>query len=107
LSSNDFSEFQKFVESVTNGNKLLKDVDIRWISLNGPAQRLFSEYQSLVGVMYEHHSSVDRTQDILFRLTDIETLLTLVGILPMVDEMSVLMKMSQRRTMCMQNTRLR
>jgi hypothetical protein len=94
-----FSEFKKFVDGVTNGNKLLKDVDTRWISLNGPAQRLFSEYQSLVGVMYEHRFSVDKAQDLLFRLTDIETLLTLVGILPMLDEMNVLVKMSQSRTM--------
>jgi hypothetical protein len=67
--------------------------------LNGPAQRLFSEYQSLVGVMYEHRYSVDKAQDLLFRLTDIETLLTLIGILPMLDEMNVLVKMSQSRTM--------
>jgi hypothetical protein len=67
--------------------------------LNGPAQRLFSEYQSLVGVMYEHRYSVDKAQDLLFRLTDIETLLTLVGIIPMLDEMNVLVKMSQSRTM--------
>jgi hypothetical protein len=55
-----FKEFRQFVEGVTDGKKLLKDVDTRWISLNGPAQRLFSEYQSLVGVMYEHRFSVDK-----------------------------------------------
>jgi hypothetical protein len=94
-----FSEFKKFADGVTNGNKLLNDVDTRWISLNGPAQRLFSEYQSLVGVMYEHRFGVDKAQDLVFRLTDIETLLTLVGILPMLDEKNVLVKMSQSRTM--------
>ena len=46
--------------------KLLKDVDTRWFSMNGPAQRLFSEYKSLVGVMYEHRFSVDKAQDLLF-----------------------------------------
>ena len=54
-----FTEFQQFADGITDGKKLLKDVDTRWISLNGPAQRLFSEYQSLVGVMYEHHFSVE------------------------------------------------
>jgi hypothetical protein len=98
-SSKRFSEFKKFVDDVTNGNKLLEYVDTIWISLNGPTQRLFSEYQSLVGVMHEHHFSVYRTQDLLFRLTDIETLLTLVGILSMLDEMNVLVKMSQSRIM--------
>jgi hypothetical protein len=43
-SSKQFSEFKKFVDGVTNGNKLLKDVDTRWTSLNGSTQRLFSEY---------------------------------------------------------------
>ena len=67
--------------------------------MNGPAQRLFSEYKSLVGVMYEHRFSVDKAQDLLFRLTDIETLLTLAGILPLLHEMNVLVKMAQSRTM--------
>jgi len=49
-----FLEFQKFVEGITDGKKLLKDVDTRWISLKGPSQRLFDEYASLVGVMYEN-----------------------------------------------------
>ena len=67
--------------------------------MNGPAQRLFSEYKSLVGVMYEHRFSVDKDQDLLFRLTNIETLLTLAGILPLLHEMNVLVKMAQSHTM--------
>ena len=89
-----FIEFQQFADGVTDGKKLLKDVDTRWISLNGPAQRLFSEYKSLVGVMYEHRFSVDKDRDLLFRLTDIETLLTLAGILHLLHEMNVLVKMA-------------
>jgi hypothetical protein len=49
--------------------------------------------------MYEHCFSVDKAQDLLFRLIDIETLLTLVGILPMLDEMNILVKMSRSCTM--------
>ena len=55
-----FLEFRIFSDCVTNGKKLLKDVDTRWISLKGPAERLFNEYASLVGVMYEHRSSVEK-----------------------------------------------
>ena len=51
--------------------KLLKDVDTRWISLKGLVERLFNEYASLVGVMYEHRSSVEKAQTLLFLLTDI------------------------------------
>ena len=82
-----------------DGNKILKDIDTRWISLTRPSQRLFSEFKSLVGFIYENRCNVDKAQDLLFRLTDIETLLTLAGILPMLHEMNVLMKMSQNRTM--------
>ena len=49
--------------------------------------------------MYEHHSSVEKSQTLLFLLTDIETLLTLAGILPMIHEMNNLMKMVESRTM--------
>ena len=54
-----------------------------WISVKGPAERLFNEYASLVGVVYERRSSVEKIQTLFFLLTDIETLLTLNGILPM------------------------
>ena len=67
---------------------------MRWISLKGQAERLFNEYESLVGVMYEHCSSVEKAQTLLFLLTDIETLLTLDGILPMLHEMNNLVKMA-------------
>ena len=49
--------------------------------------------------MYEHRSSVEKAQTLLFLLTDIETLLTLAGILPMLHEMNNLMKMAQSSTM--------
>ena len=61
-----YLEFQQFADGVTDGKKLLKDVDTRWISLNGPAQRLFSEFKSLVGLMYENRYNVDKAQDPLF-----------------------------------------
>ena len=79
--------------------KRSKDVDKRWISLNGCAQRLFNEFKSLVGLMHENRYNVDKAQDLLYRLTNIETLLTLAGILPMLHGMNVLMKMSQNHTM--------
>ena len=67
--------------------------------MKGPAERLFNEYASLVGVMYEHHSSVEKAQTLLFLLSDIETLLTLVGIIHMLHEMNNLVKMDQSHMM--------
>jgi len=75
-----YLEFQQFADGITDGKKLLKDVDTRWISLNGPTQRLFNEFKYLVGLMYENHYTVDKAQDLLSRLTNIETLFTLAGI---------------------------
>ena len=49
--------------------------------------------------MYEHCSSVEKSQTLLFLLTYIETLLTLAGILPMLLEINNLVKMAQSRTM--------
>ena len=89
-----FLEFNFFSDGVTNGKKWLEDVDTRWISLKGTIERLYDEYESLVGVMYEHCSSVEKTQTLLFLLNDIETLLTLDGILPMLHEMNNLVKMA-------------
>ena len=63
--------------------------------MKGPTERLFNEYASLVGVMYEHDSSVEKAQTLLFILTHIETLLTLDGILPMLHEMNNLVNMDQ------------
>ena len=64
-----------------------------------PDERLIDEYASLVGVMCEHHLSVEKYQTLFFILTNIETLLTLAGILPMFHEMNNLVKMAQSHTM--------
>ena len=79
--------------------KLLKYVDTRWISLKEWDEKLYDEYASLVGVMYENRSSVEKYQTPLFLLIDIETLLTLTGIIHMLHEMNNLMKMAQSHMM--------
>ncbi|KAH9298549.1 hypothetical protein KI387_030231 [Taxus chinensis] len=84
------------ITSHIDGKKLLKDVETRWISLYEPACRVREEYPSLVGFMHKYRHEVDRARD-LFHLTDLETLLTLVGILPMLKEINTLMKHAQGR----------
>ena len=49
--------------------------------------------------MYEHRSSVEKSQTLLFLLTDIETLLTLVVILPMLHAMNNLVNIAQSHTL--------
>ena len=86
-----------FSNGVTNGKKLLEDVDIRWISLKGLAETLLNEYASLLGMMYEHHSIIEKYRTLLFLLIDIDTLLTLARSLPILNEINKLMKMAQSR----------
>ena len=52
--------------------------------------------------MYENCYNVDKARDLLFQLTDIDTLLTLAGIIPMLNEMNALVKMSQTCTIYIQ-----
>ena len=49
--------------------------------------------------MYEHHSSVEKYLTPLFLLTNIETILTLARILPMLHETNNLMKVAESHTM--------
>ncbi len=72
-------EFQHFVAGLTDGRKLLKDNDTRWISLDGPTHRVMSEYLSLLGLI---HSVQDRFPRLYSSLTNVKVLLTLVAILP-------------------------
>ena len=82
-----FREFQHFSNGITDGNKILKDVDTKWISLDGTTHRVFFEYQSLIGLMYENWDNAEnqRCGDLLRSLSNIETLLTLASLLPMLE----------------------
>lgn len=80
-SSKRVMEFKKSADGLTRGNKILKNVETRWISLYEPVKCVYDEYISLVGFMVEHCFSVDKTQVLLHQFTDFETLLTLCGIL--------------------------
>ena len=89
-----FREFQHFADGIIDGNKLLKDVDTRWIFSDGPSHRVFFEYQSLIGLMYKNQDNAEnqRCGDLLWRLSNIETLLILASLLPMLEEMRLIMK---------------
>jgi len=50
------------------------------------------EYQSLIDFMFKHRRSVDKAKGLLDHWIDIKTLLTLVGIIPMLHQINILMK---------------
>ncbi|KAH7415371.1 hypothetical protein KP509_14G039800 [Ceratopteris richardii] len=69
-----------------------------WISLIGPVERLFEEYKSIIGVVNIMSLSKGvqkgKAQQML---SDVETLLYLGGMLPLLREMNNLIKVSQSR----------
>lgn len=66
----------------------------RWISIHGPTERVFLDYRSLVGLMYEQRKDT-QCATLLHRLIDVETMLTMAGILLLLDEMNSLIKQAQ------------
>ena len=89
-----------FVDGLIGVNKLLKDNDTRWISLDGPAHHLFSKYPSLLGLINSKDKLGNLKYPILhLKLIDLEMLLTLVAIIPMLEEMRYIMKKAQQRAM--------
>ena len=78
---------------------MLKNVETRCISLYEHAKHVYDEYISLLGFMVEHCFSVDKAQVLLHQLTDVETLLKLCGILPLLHQVYMLIKIMQTRTL--------
>ena len=66
-----FAKFKIFSEGVTIGNKILKDVETKWISLHGPTEQVLVEYQSLIRVIYEQCLTIDKSPNLLNNLSDI------------------------------------
>lgn len=91
------SEYQQVPKKIIDGKKLLKDIDTRWISLFRPIERVFKKYKSLTGYMYMNTKVIDRAKDVLYRLQDFETLFTLCGILSILYEVNLLIKLAQER----------
>ncbi|KAH7403976.1 hypothetical protein KP509_15G003200 [Ceratopteris richardii] len=76
---------------ISKGRKLKKNIDTRWISLIGPVERLFEEYKSVIGIQK------GKAHTLLQMLSDVETLLYLGGMLPLLRKMNNLIKVSQSR----------
>ena len=98
------SELQKLADLMeTKGNKMLRNVETRWISIRSLAQKIMSEYKTLLvkmGVDMEafagHKGNATPTENFEM-LADVEVLLSLACFIPMVNAVHCLIKLSQAR----------
>ena len=98
------SELQKLADLMeTKAKKILRNVETRWISMRGPAQRVLSEYKLLLAKM-----GVDMGPPTgpkgpagaagnFSCLSDIEVLLSLSCFIPLVNAVHSLIKLTQSR----------
>jgi hypothetical protein len=89
-------EFQKLAACLeSKGNKILRNVKTRWISMLGPARRVLEEYKPLVTKM-----AVDAPKELaakknLSMLLDWQNMLTLPCLMPMLHSVNSLIKFAQ------------
>lgn len=62
---------------------MLKHVATRWISMFKPVERVFEQYKILTSFFYQNRRVVDRAKDLLYRMIELEILLILCRMIPM------------------------
>jgi hypothetical protein len=103
-SNKRYLELQKLANLMeTKGNKVLWNVTTRWISMRSPAMRVLSEYKTLIVKMGldmtptpNHRVPVGAEANFNY-LVDLEVLLSLCCIMPLLDAVNWLIKLSQAR----------
>jgi hypothetical protein len=87
----------------TKGNKMLKNIETRWISMRSPAKRIMSEYTTLMVKMgfdmtpAHGQRSNAGAGDNFDMLVDVEVLLSLACFIPLLDAVHYLAKFFQAR----------
>lgn len=103
-SSKRHAELHKLANLMeTKGARMLRNVETRWISMRSPAQRILSEYKTLLMQMGLNmttrpgHKPVAGAADIFDLFSDIEVVLSLACFIPLLNAVYSLMKLSQAR----------
>jgi hypothetical protein len=82
-------ELQKLAELLeSKGRKILQNVKTRWISMLSPLKRVLSEYRILLVKMYSYQfikPTIPATKVNYELMVDIECLLTLAAVLPLLE----------------------
>ncbi len=89
----EFCKLAKILES--KGNKLLKNIKTRWISMLSPCKKFFVEYKLLVVKMVEDNDHIENAKSNYKLLCDVETFLRLAWILLYLETMQGLFKFAQ------------
>ncbi|KAG0572981.1 hypothetical protein KC19_VG138700 [Ceratodon purpureus] len=90
-------EYQALAEHMNSkGLKILRNVKTRWISMLSPALRIMNEYNVLV-VKFHQDSQAASVTNVLAYLTDVQILLGLACLLPMLRSLHSLIKFAQGR----------
>jgi hypothetical protein len=91
-------EFVKLAEVLqTKGLKILKQVKTRWLSMMSPAIRVMNKYRTLVVKMMEDQDEVDTTRTSFHHLIDIQIVVSLSCLIPMLKSLHQLMQLGQKR----------
>lgn len=98
------AKLQRLVDLMeTKGNKMVRNVETRWISMRSPAARILSEYRTLLMKMgvdmtaAPGHKPNATATDNFDQHADIELLLSLALFIPLVNAVHSLIKLSQAR----------
>jgi hypothetical protein len=81
-------------------HKLLRDVETRWISHEGPARRVLEQLPALLKHVKAYRSESPacvKGIEMYARMTDLERILSLAALLPMLAELKVLINVMQSR----------
>jgi hypothetical protein len=91
-------EFVKLAEVLeTKGLKILRQVKTRWLSMMSPAIRMMNEYKTLVVKMMEDEQAVDAAKTSFQHLMDIQIVVSLSCLIPMLKSLHQLMQLGQKR----------
>lgn len=82
----EFTKLASLMEK--KGNKLIKQVKTRWISMLKPAKRVFAQYPILLYKMHFDSPSLTVVQNNLECLTNVKTVLGLACMLPLLEQLN-------------------
>jgi hypothetical protein len=89
----EYSKLAKVMQK--KGLKILKNVNTRWISMIAPTKRVWYEYKPLLVKMVEDVATVDNAKANYELLCNVETLLGLPHVLPLLGCVQTLSNFAQ------------